>query len=91
MPFLSSMALDYSRFKSLTAREIVSALERGGFTLRKSRGGTSHRRYIHSDGRRVTVAYHKGGGTFPLKTLKSILEDQARWTEDDLRRLGLVK
>jgi predicted RNA binding protein YcfA (HicA-like mRNA interferase family) len=36
----------------------------------------SHQCYGHSDGRRVTVAPHGS---------------QARWTEDDLVRLGLVK
>ena len=29
--------------------------------------------------------------TFPLKTLKTIIEDQACWTEKDLKRLKLIK
>jgi hypothetical protein len=43
------------------------------------------------DGRRVTVAPHGRGATFNVKTLKSILEVQARWNDEDLRRLGLIK
>ena len=39
----------------------------------------------------VTVAPHGSGDTFTIKTLKSIIERQARWVEDDLVRLGLVK
>jgi predicted RNA binding protein YcfA (HicA-like mRNA interferase family) len=38
---------------SLTAREIISALIRDGFSLHNQRG--SHQRYRHADGRRVTV------------------------------------
>jgi hypothetical protein len=46
--------------------------------------------YRHPDGRRVTIASH-GGETFKVKTLKSIIELQARWTEQDLRRLNLIQ
>jgi len=44
-----------------------------------------------SDGRRVTVAYHGHNTTFVPKTLKSMIEEQARWTEEDLRRLKLIR
>jgi hypothetical protein len=39
----------------------------------------------------VTVAPHGGGETFTIKTLKSMIELQVRWTEDDLKRLKLVR
>jgi hypothetical protein len=42
-------------------------------------------------GRRVTVAPHAGGDTFSVKTLQTIIETQARWTEDDVRRLKLIR
>jgi predicted RNA binding protein YcfA (HicA-like mRNA interferase family) len=82
------MAIDYSQLRSLTAREVISALIREGFFLRSQVG--SHQRYRHPDGRRVTVSFHHPRDTFPFKTLKSMIEDQARWTEADLRRLGLL-
>lgn len=81
------MSIEWSRLRSLTARELISALSRDGFSLRSQEG--SHQRYRHPDGRRVTVSFHRTGDTFPAKTLKRIIEEQARWTEDDLRRLGL--
>lgn len=81
--------IDWSRLRSVTAREIISALERDGFSLHNQSG--SHQRYRHPDGRRVTVSFHRRGDTFRPKTLRSIVEMQARWTEDDLRRLKLVK
>ena len=56
--------------------------------MRSQRG--SHRRYQHSDGRRVTVPFHTSGGTFVPKTLRSIIEEQAHWTQADLKRLKLL-
>ena len=47
------MALDYRRLRAVTAREIGTALVRDGFKLARQKG--SHQRYVHSDGRRVTV------------------------------------
>ena len=82
------MAIDYSKLRSLTAREVVRALLADGFVLRSQRG--SHRRYQHSDGRRVTVPFHTSGGTFVPKTLRSIIEEQAHWTQADLKRLKLL-
>jgi predicted RNA binding protein YcfA (HicA-like mRNA interferase family) len=61
---------------SLTAREIISALIRDGFSLHNQRG--PHQRYRHADGRRVTVTYHRPGDTFPMGALRSMIEIQAR-------------
>jgi len=83
------MPIDYRGLRSLTARELIAALNRDGFYFVRQTG--SHQRFAHADGRRVTVAPHGSGDTFTIKTLKSIIERQARWVEDDLVRLGLVK
>ncbi len=84
------MAINYDQLRNnLTARELISALIRDDFYLRSQRG--SHQRYCHPDGRRVTVSFHRPSDTFPPKTLKNIIEDQACWAEDDLRRLKLIK
>ena len=80
--------IDYTRLRSLTAREIIAALLADGFVLRRQRG--SHRHYTHPDGRRVTVSFHHSKDTFPPKTLRSMIETQARWSEADLQRLGLI-
>jgi len=82
------MNLDYSRLRSLTARQIGSALQSDGFILKRQKG--SHRYYVHPDGRRVTLSFHHSSDTFRPGTLRSMLEVQARWTEDDLRRLRLL-
>jgi hypothetical protein len=38
----------------------------------------------------VTVSFHHSRDTFPPKTLRSMIETQARWTEADLARLSLL-
>lgn len=58
----------------LTARQVISVLERLGFQFRPLTA-TSHRRYIHPDGRRTTVPVHPGqdiGRGLLRKILKDI-------------------
>ena len=84
------MPINYSNLRSnLTARKLIAALKRDGFFLRRQTG--SHQQWQHNDGRKVTVSYHRGGDTFPTTTLKKMIERQAQWTEDDLRRLRLLR
>lgn len=80
--------IDFSRLRSVTARELTRALRRDGFELERQTG--SHQQYYHQDGRRVTVSFHRPGDTFSVRLLRSMIGLQARWTEADLRRLGLL-
>ena len=80
--------IDFSRLRSLAARELISALQRDGFVLERRSG--SHQQFYHEDGRRVTVSSHQTGDTFPQGTLRRIVQDQARWTIEDLQRLRLL-
>jgi len=73
--------------RGLQARRFVRALEADQFVLQRVRG--SHRIYRHPDGRRVVVAYHSLGDTFPIGTLRAMIET-AGWHEDDLQRLRLL-
>jgi predicted RNA binding protein YcfA (HicA-like mRNA interferase family) len=83
------MGINYALLRSLTAREIISALARDGFGW--DGGSGSHQIYRHSDGRRVSVTFHAPGDTFPPKTLKSMIEKEARWTEEDLKRFKVIR
>jgi predicted RNA binding protein YcfA (HicA-like mRNA interferase family) len=83
------MPINYSRLRNLGAGALISALVRDGFVIDRQKG--SHQHYRHPDGRRVTVTFHARGRTFKLKTLKSMIEIQAQWTEEDLVRLGILK
>ena len=83
------MRIDYSRIRSLTARQIENALVRDGFELVRQVG--SHRRYMHRSTRRRVTLSGTGGDTFPIPTLRSIIEKQAQWDAADLVRLGLLR
>ena len=74
--------------RNVPVREIIAALERDGFRLRRNtRRGA--RVYSHPDGRMTVVHYHRGGDTLPRGTLGDIISG-AQWDEEDLRRLGLI-
>jgi predicted RNA binding protein YcfA (HicA-like mRNA interferase family) len=74
--------------RNTPVRKLIRALEREGFSLKRSTR-TGSRIYSHPDGRIVVVHYHRGSDTLTRKTLKSYLE-ATRWTEDDLKRLKLL-
>jgi predicted RNA binding protein YcfA (HicA-like mRNA interferase family) len=75
------------QLRNTSVQELVRALERDGFSYRRTRG--AGRVYRHPDGRRTVIHYHRASDTLPIGTLRSVLVG-ARWTEDDLRRLGLI-
>ena len=83
------MGINYAQLRNLTARDVISALIRDGFSY--DRGDGSHQIFCHPDRRRVTVIFHGGSSTFRRKTLKSMSEKEARWTEEDLKRLKLIR
>ncbi len=53
--------LEWRRLRNLTARQIINELFRDGFELYNQRGACQ--RYLHPDGRRVTVTVHHGSDT----------------------------
>ena len=84
------MVIDYRKLRSVTVRQIIRALLKDGFELVRQKG--SHQQYRHpDDNRRVTIAFHKASATFRIGLLKEIIEHQAQWDENDLKRLGLLK
>jgi predicted RNA binding protein YcfA (HicA-like mRNA interferase family) len=75
------------QLRNVSVHEIIRALEQDGFTYRRTRG--SGRVYRRPGGGRAVIHYHHASDTLPLGTLRNVLEG-TRWTEDDLRRLGLI-
>lgn len=67
---------------------MIRALKQDGFYEERSKGAL--RFFKHPDGRRTTIHLHNVGQTFAVGTLKAIIEEQARWTEEDLERLGIL-
>lgn len=77
----------WDQLKNVSADELMRALERDGWERDGGRG--SQLIYRAADGRRVSVHYHPGK-TFGRKLLQALLDDIG-WTEDDLRRLKLIR
>ena len=73
-----------AKLPSLTAKELIAALEKIGFEIVKQKG--SHVRLKHEDDRVVTVPIH-AGKTIGKGLLLKILKD-ADLTKDDL--IGLL-
>lgn len=74
--------------RNTPVRELMRALERDAFFVqRKTRTGGFV--YKHQDGRQTHIHFHHGGDTLDRKTLANIVRT-AGWTEEDLRRLGLI-
>jgi predicted RNA binding protein YcfA (HicA-like mRNA interferase family) len=61
------MTVDYPKLRSVTARQLASALQADGFQVQRQKG--SHRNYRHPDGRRVTLSFHHSSETFRPGTL----------------------
>ena len=61
-----------SKLPRLTARQIVSVLEKAGFSLARQSG--SHMIYKNAAGKRVTVPFHAAKILHP-KVLRNILRD----------------
>jgi predicted RNA binding protein YcfA (HicA-like mRNA interferase family) len=75
--------------KNTPVRKIIKALERDNFILRRSTP-TGGRIYAHPDGRMTFIHYHYGSDTLTRKTLRTLLEG-THWTDEDIKRLKLVK
>jgi len=78
----------WKQLKNKTADDLITALLRDGFVLdEKIR---TERIYRHPDHRKVSIHYHKGSQTYGAGLLKALLED-TEWSEEDMRRLKLLK
>jgi predicted RNA binding protein YcfA (HicA-like mRNA interferase family) len=76
-----------AHLRNVSVRRIIRALEREGFQFTERQG--SQRVYRHPDRRRVVIHYHRPSETLPPYVIRSPLIS-TRWTEADLRRLGLL-
>ena len=76
----------WNQIKNTTAGELARALERDGWLRDKSRGPAL---VYWSKGKRVSIHFHPGK-TYGIKQLRALTKDIG-WTEEDLRRLKLIK
>lgn len=72
-----------SKLPSLTGREVITALEKAGFSVARIRG--SHHILVHSDGRRTVVPVHSDE-TIGTGLLSQILSD-CQMSREEFRQL----
>ena len=73
--------------KNLTAKKIITALERDGWVREITSGATLA--FYKPPRKRVVIHYHPNK-TYGPKFLQGILEDIG-WTEKDMKKLKLIK
>ena len=74
--------------RNVPVRRIIRALEHEGFQFTERQG--SQRVYRHPVRGRVVIHYHKGNRPLTPVEIRNLLAGTG-WTEDDLKRLGLLK
>jgi hypothetical protein len=82
----------WNQVRNISKGELITALERDGWTLDGNRGGI--RLYIstrHTPSRRVEIHYHKSSETFRNPGLLKNVLGSIGWDLDDLKRLKLVR
>ena len=77
----------WDQLKNITAGEIAKALEKSGWM--RDEGAGNIYVYLHPNKGRITIHYHPHK-TYGPKILKGLL-DQIGWSEDELRKLKLIK
>jgi predicted RNA binding protein YcfA (HicA-like mRNA interferase family) len=78
----------WKQLKNISTDQLISALVKDNFALdTKVR---AERIYRHPDGRRVSIHYHTGNKCFGPGLLKALLKDIG-WSQEDMRRLKLIK
>lgn len=76
----------WDQLRNSTCEDLIRALNKDGWGC-DTKGGSAH--IYKKGGLRVSVHYHPGK-TYGPKLLKNLLADIG-WSEDDMRRLKLIK
>lgn len=79
----------WNQLKGLTADQLIRALERDGFQQDFRSGATLAYVKKGPPRKRMVIHYHSGKQYGP-KFLKGVIDDIG-WTDDDLRRLRLIR
>jgi predicted RNA binding protein YcfA (HicA-like mRNA interferase family) len=77
----------WAQLKNITADELILAITKDGATLNDSHG--SARVYKLKTGLKIAIHYHPQK-TYGPRMLSDLL-DKISWTEEDLKRLKLIK
>jgi predicted RNA binding protein YcfA (HicA-like mRNA interferase family) len=81
----------WNQLKAITADELIAALQRDGYEKDPASSGAriGYIKKANPHNKRVVIHYHPRK-TFGPGLLKDLLEDIG-WTEEEMRRLKLIK
>lgn len=79
----------WAQIKNVTCDDLISALERDGW-VRDVKSGAAQVFYDQVRKRRVVIHYHPQKSYRSPSLLKNLIADIG-WSEEDLRRLKLIK
>lgn len=85
---MSFSASAWDQLRSITCESLIRALEKDGWAQEPGTG-SSAKVYYKGPGNRVSIHFHPGK-TYGAKMLKGLLADIG-WSEDDMKRLKLIK
>lgn len=78
----------WSQLKNKNADDLIRALLKDGFLL--DAVVRTERIYRHPRGQKVSIHYHEGTKCYGPGLLKALLDDIG-WSENDMRRIKLIK
>ena len=78
----------WNQLKNKTAKQLIDALEKDGWERQIKSGAIQSYKNTNSN-QIVTIHYHPNK-TYGAKLLKKLIENTG-WSEEDLRRLKLIK
>lgn len=79
------------QLKNVTPREIIQALGKDGWAEELKRSGARGFSKKQNGQRRYLTIHYHSGKTYNMGFLSKLLEQEAGWSESDLRRLKLIK
>ena len=80
----------WGQVKNLTCDELISAMEKDGWVRDDDKRGATLAYYNATRKSRVVIHYHPKKTFQSPKLLKNIIADIG-WTEEDMKRLKLIK
>ncbi len=78
----------WDQLKNVTAKELIQALKKDGWERQLSRGAVQS--FLNLETNKILTIHYHPKKTYGQKLLKELIS-RAGWTEEDLRRLKLIR
>lgn len=78
----------WDQLKNKTAKQLMNALEKDGWVRQVKRGAIQS--FLNPENKKVVTIHYHPKKTYGAKLLKDLIS-QIGWTEEDLKRLKLIR